>query len=196
MSTPNAASHSAIRDADKRVQLVGRRKSGYCGHVPQYVYFEQARSPSPTKLSGDSAARTSPRLFHGDVSYTTYLEMTGERRRAQSPTVQYPVRESSPSRATGPTQHEVIAALCHYAPPPKPRVPKQIVGYCGHREGLKFSCGSSTNAPRKTDLLALADTRPQLFSPELGKPTPIPVYPVIRGPTRAGPFGLESFLTN
>ena len=35
-----------IRAHDKRIAQVGNRKIGYCGHVPQNIYFEQPMIPT------------------------------------------------------------------------------------------------------------------------------------------------------
>lgn len=168
---------AAHRAKDKRLKLVGQRKSGYCGHVPQYVYYDQDLLPCsihPPKLNGSNVP---PKPRKDSVLAGAPL---------------------SPIHGGGATadDKELLEKLCHTTTKQSnEQGPKQISGFSGHRAGNKFACGSSVNGPRKTDLIPDA-LEQQLVFPELGKPRPIPRYPVIRGPARQSPLGWDVFLTN
>jgi hypothetical protein len=226
-----------LRAADKRFSLVGLRKSGYCGHVPQYVYFKQElhfdetdkrytppkrtvspKSPRKGAVATPQASRTVSPAKQEAANATQQKESPVRRGSALA---SGPSQPNSVSRATSvplrssnlspedlvpkPSREVRLNAAEYYQNPPvlmypfveqsHPQAPKQITGFSGHRVGYKFATGSSVNGQRKTELLP-KNLEQQLVFPQLGKPAPLPRYPVIRGPVRAGPLGLEMFLTN
>ena len=175
---------SRIRAMDKRLALVGHRKAGYCGHVPQYVYFP------PTGSDGASVARSASATAASPAPGSA-----GHLPRPTSTATLGPSASSVPLGGGGGDGHADLPPMYPYRERPQHEVPKQIAGYCGHRATEKFRCGSTVNTQRKTDALP-SQLEQQLVFPELGKMQPIPRYPVIRGPTRKSPLGWECFLTN
>ena len=187
-------SMEGTRAADRRIQLVGSRKSGYCGHVPQYVYFKQEQKNDSPKARNVSPLRDGNPANPSRASSVPLRQGSASRLSTTEDGVPKPTRD-------GPRRN----AAEYYADPPiqmfpfkkreHPPAPKFITGFGGHRAGHQFATGCTVNGPRKSEMLPKA-LEQQLVFPQLGKPTPLPRYPVIRGPTRMSPLGHEMFLTN
>lgn len=161
---------------DLRQRLVGRRKAGYCGHVPQYSQFtvtslNSTQAPRPATAQTGDAIGADREGFVARVRSATRI-----------PSRTLPLWLTREGPPVPPTRG------AHYLP---------IIGYCGHRHGEQFHTGCIYNGERKSDVAADAmRTLAQHHYPSGVKPARLPKYPVFRGPTRKTPTGYEVFLTN
>lgn len=156
---------------DRRIEQVGHRKIGYCGHVPKIQQYD-----CETRIE----VSIHP-LRHGNI----------ERRVAAS-------KAAAPISAAAPTSATVDPMLARLSRPSTAAVPtqphKDVVpppGYGGHRQGSHMQCGgvSGTVKVNETDgHLTKPSSQP--------KWEPLPAMSLPRGPVRQSPLGFDVFLTS
>lgn len=185
---------------DKRIEQVGRRISGYCGHVPTYRVLSEptaARRPAGEldAVRADAQRRLSAAGLASGSSYAAAAAAdaatspSSSRRSASSPA------PPSVPRRVSTTAIPMSSDKSHHSPH---AAIKAVSGYGGHRAGIQFATGSTVNGPRKTEILSTAmhAETSAAWKQKLAGAAPIPRYPCVRGPTRTTPFGMDCFLTN
>ena len=160
---------------DKRMALVGRRISGYCGHVPMH---RALAPPSDKAATVEHIYNQHPASHPG------------------GPQVSY-----SPCPADLPSIHRVPPRrVSQIATPASSHMHiKAVSGYGGHRGGhATTATGCSINGPRKTEILSTSMHAEfsTAWKQKLAGAEPLPKYPILRGPTRSSPLGHDCFLTN
>jgi hypothetical protein len=158
---------SEIRANDKRIAQVGNRKIGYCGHVPQNIYFEQPLIPT---------------CIHTP-------KMNVEPR----PTPKTPADRSK--EAADPLLEKLLTPCGSLQGTMGPKGTKHIPGYAGHvplsPRQASFQGAANTSASRDFDGTASGGSS-NSNSPHRS----FPRYPCARGPSRKAPIGYDVFLTN
>ena len=136
---------------DKRLALLGVRKSGYSGHVPACSFFHRKLQTTSIHAPVDTLRASPPPTTVPDIE-----------------------KKGAPS--------DVLERLARPRYTKKVEAPRRIPGYAGRQAGKSLSdC-----LPRET-----VTCRPQG-----GKSSPIPRYPLLRGPTRINPLGMDVYLSN
>lgn len=171
---------------DRRFQQVGHRKIGYCGHVPQMVYYDR-RDVFEVALHGQKGnieKRTPclPNCSRSPVEQAGTCADTEAKAKDQSflAVLSRPGTQSSSRPLTSDSKH--------FHP---------IVGYGGHLPGQQSFCGGRQGNAKLTE--TLSESNASLTSSSLGatqKFESLPRVPQIRGPTRKAPIGYDVFLTN
>jgi hypothetical protein len=190
---------SAVPPEDKRAKLVGRRITGYCGHVPAFNVLAPPTRPSPEPSCPATLPTPGKHLRRESVISPSRLT------HFNNPTdVQHDVTSSPPPMAARIPPRRASSHLTasrsgsidgSTARPPPPRA---VAGYGGHRAGDQFATGSCVNGPRKTENLttSMHAERSTAWKQQLAGAAPLPKYPLFRGPTRTSTLGMECFLTN
>lgn len=153
---------------DRRLDQVGHRKIGYCGHVPKLQQY-------------DCDVRI-------EVSIHPLRQGNIERRVLNT--------AAANGATSAPTVDPLLARLSRpttaaTAMSPVPSAAAPVPGYGGHRQGSQQQCGgvSGTVKVNETDGHL---TRPS----STPKWEPLPAMPLPRGPIRQSPLGFDVFLTS
>jgi hypothetical protein len=156
---------------DKRASQIGKRKPGYCGHIPENIYFER-----------DSFVEAAIHPLRGNIE-----------RRVPVAAQDLSSKERSPKKSQGADpldEAHVLERLARCSPPQNRErspvregltPPKHIPGYGGHRQGV------AEQQPRDTLRVVRGSSVPRYES--------IPRMPFVRGPTRVNPLGQDVFLS-
>lgn len=179
---------------DARLVQVGRRVSGYCGHVPQFRAFPP--TPSSTPTPGSHAPSGGPSSTSRDAAAA-----------ATSPPA---AAAPAPTQTNAPTTVYSRPASAAVRVPPRvgsrpqsaavrpPGADKPAIGFGGHRAGVQFQTGCTINGPRKSDVLTtqMHAEDSNRWKAAMNGATVMPRYPIVRGPSRVTPFGHDVFLSN
>lgn len=168
---------SASNSPDRRRGIVGHRKIGYCGHVPETIFFERPTvvEVSIHPLKTGNVERRVPSVNHDHRASPVEegcVHLDAEARMKDASHLARLARPSMHSRAPSPLEQ-------HRGP---------IAGYGGHRMGMHMMCGGAQGETKIQE-----SNREPLLVPKF---EPLPRMPLTRGPHRRNPVGFDVFLTD
>ncbi len=160
-----------IRANDRRIAQVGNRKNGYCGHVPENIYFIKPMIPTfihAPKMNVEP--RPVPKV---------------DNRPPTAPQDPLLARLMMPVECRRSTMGGTSASGKRHIP-----------GYAGHKP--LSPPAAATAAAAIADGLDLTGSFSGASNNKSNSPsrTQFPRYPYVRGPQRKSPIGFDVFLTN
>lgn len=200
----------AIREKDVRLKQVGHRIVGYCGHVPEHIYYDRDRidvpihAEHPDKVAlrakkNAAASLNNTNTVGNNSVYSTHKQQQPHQMRSTfngsqvraagtSSMVSHtgssiafsPTQSMGPKHAANDNTDEILATLAFPSRNNSNNNGKSVSPARGGPNGGGGGGPVYIERPRTP----------------IEKLTPFPRYPVLRGPSLMTPSGLTNFLTN
>lgn len=159
---------------DRRRQLVGHKKSGYCGHVPDTVYFDRPEHIEATIHHGKTnIEKRVPSVAASSHSPVELGCLSGDAE-ATHRDIDMLSKLSRPSSRLS-------------CPVPDKLDRNKLSGYGGHKTNQHLQCGGNQGETKINE-----SDRASLNVPKFSA---LPRLPLMRGPQRRQPTGFDVFLS-